>query len=276
MKTFKYYIQLMRWDKPIGTLLLLWPTLAALWLASYGIPSWDLIIIFTLGVFVMRSAGCVINDIADQHFDKNVMRTRERPLAAGKIPVTHAWVIFFSLISMALLLVCQLNFITFMLAPWILLLVMLYPFSKRYTYWPQAVLGLTFYSSILMAFTAVQQHIPLTAIIFYISAALWAIAYDTEYAMVDRDDDKKIAIKSTALLFGHYDRLMIAILQTMVLLLWVVMGFIAHLSTLYFLALIIISAFMLYQHVLLRKQQYFKAFSNNHWIGLILFIAIVA
>jgi 4-hydroxybenzoate polyprenyltransferase len=274
---FKFYAQLMRWDKPIGSLLLLWPTLAALWLASGGLPSWRMIVIFTLGVFVMRSAGCVINDIADRKFDRHVARTQQRPLTTGNVSLMQAWLLFLSLASIAFFLVLQLNHITIALAPWVLLCVIIYPFTKRFTYWPQAVLGLTFYTSILMAFTAVQNHLSYIAIIFYISAVLWAIVYDTQYAMADREDDKKIAIKSTAILFEQHDCSIIGLLQVLVLLTWCILGLLIHATLFYFIALGGIILLMGYQQYLLQRKNtadYFKAFLNNHWIGLALFLGV--
>lgn len=270
----KYTIQLMRWDKPIGILLLLWPTLAALWLANGAMPAWKLIIIFSLGVLIMRSAGCVINDIADRKFDSQVTRTKQRPLASGQLSMKQAWLVFSALIIIALILVSQLNLVTFILAPWVLLLTIIYPFTKRFTYWPQFILGLTFNSSILMAFTAVQHSIPWIAIIFYISMVIWTIAYDTEYAMADYEDDKKIAIKSTALLFKQYSQFIIGIAQSLVLILWFFVGEMAQLPRIYDLGLVVIAGLMLYQHYLMAKKQPFTAFLNNQWIGLILFFTI--
>ncbi len=222
----KQYALLMRLHRPIGSLLLLWPTLWALWIASNGRPNQFILFIFILGVLVMRSAGCVINDIADRHFDPHVARTRARPLAAGNIKLIEAIILFIVLCIIALTLVLQLNIFTIKLAFIGLALAIIYPFTKRFTYWPQLFLGAAYAWSIPMAFAAQTQHLPGLCWVLYFTAVLWPIAYDTMYAMVDKPDDLLIGIKSTAILFGDYDKIMVLFIQISVLiLLWLISRF---------------------------------------------------
>ena len=207
------YKQLMRTDKPIGTLLLLWPTYWALWLANGGLPSWHLFVVFSLGVFVMRSAGCVINDFADRKIDGAVKRTATRPLALGKVSAGEALSLFLGLILIAFVLVLTLNWQTIVLSFGALALASCYPFMKRYTHLPQVVLGAAFSWSIPMAFMASQQQVPMIAWWLFAANLIWTVAYDTMYAMVDRDDDLKLGVKSTAVLFADNDRVIIAALN---------------------------------------------------------------
>lgn len=203
------YAQLMRIDRPIGTLLLLWPTLWALWLANEGMPPWHLLVIFTAGVFIMRAAGCVINDYADRNFDGHVERTQHRPLAAGKIAPRNALILFTGLGILAFALVCLTNTFTIALSFGGIALAACYPFMKRHTHLPQLVLGAAFSWGIPMAFSASLSELPPTAWLVFTANLLWTVVYDTQYAMVDRDDDLKIGIKSTAILFGEQDKMII-------------------------------------------------------------------
>jgi 4-hydroxybenzoate polyprenyltransferase len=271
LKNYKAYCRLMRLHRPIGTFLLLWPTLWALWIAGQGTPRWDIIFIFASGVFIMRSAGCVINDYADRNFDGHVARTKDRPLVTGEATPKEALILFGVLVLIAFGLVLFLNIFTIFLAPIGLLLASLYPFAKRYTYWPQAVLGAAYAWSIPMAFAALTNHIPSTAWLLYFITVLWTIVYDTEYAMVDREDDKKIAIKTTALLFGKRDRLIIGLLQCTVI---VLLNFI----DVHYLALFSVALLFIYQQYLIKDRipkNCFKAFLNNNWVGLIIWLGLL-
>lgn len=272
------YWQLARLDKPIGSLLLLWPTWWALWLASGGFPALSLLVIFTLGVFVMRSAGCVINDYADRHFDGHVKRTAQRPLPAGRLNIIQALLFFAFLVVIAFLLVWQLNRFTIYLSVGGLLLAAIYPFMKRITSLPQLVLGMAFSWAIPMAYAAVTGHLSLTCWLLFLANLMWTIAYDTMYAMVDRDDDVKIGIKSTAILFGVHDRLYIALLQLATLLLLWLAGWLEKLAQPYFIALLLTLGLFLYQQWLIRLRQRdacFRAFLNNNWVGLLVFVGIL-
>lgn len=277
LSRIKPYWELMRFHKPIGTLLLLWPTLWALWVAHKGFPNIKNLTIFVLGVVVMRAAGCVINDFADRHFDGRVTRTQHRPIATGEISPKKALTLFFALCAIAFFLVLHTNLHTIILAVFALLIAMIYPFMKRYTHWPQLVLGIAFSFSIPMAFTAENNNAFFIAGLMMLTNVLWTIAYDTQYAMVDRADDLKIGIKSTAILFGKYDQWIIGFLQCCVIVLLYVLGFLLSLSYIYFMAVFAAFLLFLYQLYLLSQrdtQQYFQAFLNNQWVGLIVFIGI--
>ncbi len=272
------YWQLARLDKPIGTLLLLWPTLWALWLASTGAPSFSLFLIFTAGVFVMRSAGCVINDYADRRFDGYVKRTASRPLPAGRLTASRALLFFLLLVLLAFILVWQLNQFTIYLSVGGLLLAAIYPFMKRVTSLPQVVLGMAFSWSIPMAYGAVTETLNVTCWLLFLANLLWTVAYDTMYAMVDRDDDLKIDVKSTAILFGERDRLYIALLQLGTLGLLILTGWLEQLTASYFISLLLAAALFLYQQWLIRHRQRdacFRAFLNNNWVGMLIFAGIV-
>ncbi|NMR24498.1 4-hydroxybenzoate octaprenyltransferase [Pseudoalteromonas sp. NEC-BIFX-2020_015] len=274
-----YYKQLMRTDKPIGTLLLLWPTYWALWLASNGTPSLVNLIVFSLGVFVMRSAGCVINDYADREIDGSVKRTEQRPLAAGLVCSGEALSLFFLLIIIAFGLVLLLSWPTMLLSVGALLLAFSYPFMKRYTHLPQMVLGAAFGWAIPMAYMAATGDVPLQAWLLFTANVLWTMAYDTMYAMVDRDDDLKIGVKSTAILFGHFDRLIIFILNTVFIVLLAVVGVISDLDTPYWLGVLVACGFLVYQQSLIHtrdRERCFKAFLNNHYVGMVVFVGLVA
>lgn len=271
------YWQLARLDRPIGTMLLLWPTYWALWLASGGAPSLDLLLIFTLGVVVMRSAGCVINDLADRHVDGFVARTKQRPLAAGRLSVPQALVFFLFLLLLALGLVLTLNRFTVLLSLIGLGLALLYPFMKRVTHLPQLVLGMAFSWAIPMVWGAVWEQLPLSCWLLFLANCCWTIAYDTYYAMVDRDDDLRIGVKSTAILFGRFDRLMIALLQGVTLLLLAWVGKLELLEWPYYLSLLVAALLALYQLWLSRgreREGCFQAFLHNNWFGLVIFVGV--
>ena len=273
-----HYFRLMRFDKPIGILLLLWPTLWALWLSADGIPSFKTLIIFILGVVVMRAAGCIINDFADRNIDKYVERTQFRPLTIGAVGTIEAIVLFGILCLFALGFIVLLNRLTMLLAIVGIILVVIYPFLKRITHLPQFWLGLTFSWSIPMAFTAEQKGgISITAWFLFITGICWVTAYDTQYAMVDREDDLKVGLKSTAILFGRYDRLMIALLQGGMLLLLGILGGRLKLNYWFYLGLLVALGLMIYQQILIRYRKpknCFAAFRNNNWVGLVIFLGI--
>ncbi len=277
----------MRFDKPIGIYLVLWPTLWGLFFAAEGLPKTHLLIIFTLGCVLMRAAGCVINDYADRHFDKHVNRTKDRPLTSGRVSEKEALLLFTGLCLVAFILVLFTNKLTILLSIVALFLAIIYPFTKRYISLPQAWLGIAFGWGIPMAFAAQLDlshfsNLPITAWKFLVANICWAIAYDTMYAMVDREDDLKIGVKSSAILFGKYDRLIIGILQIATLIvLFDVMTDLGHdwqSASFYFSGLGIASCLMLYQQYLLKDRKHelcFKAFLNNHWVGLSVLIGII-
>lgn len=273
------FVQLSRIDKPIGIYLLLWPTLWALWIAGDGSPSVANVLIFILGVVLMRAAGCVINDIADRKVDGHVKRTEQRPLASGKISTREALVFFFVLLALSFLLVLCTNTATIELSLGALVLAASYPFMKRYTHWPQVVLGMAFSWGMPMAFTAQTGHLPAIAWLLYLANLLWTVAYDTYYAMVDRDDDLRIGVKSTAVLFGHNDRLIIAILQGLTIACLLLAGTRVGLGGWYHLGLVAAAACFVWEYWKTRKRERmacFNAFLHNHWAGLAIFIGIVA
>jgi len=271
------YIRLMRLDKPIGSLLLLWPTYWALFLSADGWPDLDILFIFTSGVFIMRTAGCVINDFADRKIDKHIVRTQQRPLATGEISSNSALVLFGLLLLIALGLVLQTNILTLKLSLIAVLLATLYPFTKRWTNLPQLVLGAAFGMSIPMAFSAQTGVVPLTAWLVFIATLVWTLIYDTFYAMADRDEDLKIGVKSTAILFAKYDQIIITLLQILLIIVLILIGNVFDLGLIYDFSLVIISFFMIYHQFLLKKRQkeeYFKAFLNNNFIGMTAFLGI--
>lgn len=275
----KLYWQLTRFHKPIGILLLLWPTLWALWIAGAGQPSWSVVLVFVLGVTLMRAAGCVINDYADRDIDPHVERTRNRPLANGSVKPNEALALFGGLIALAFLLVLLMNRLTILLSFGGAFLAALYPFMKRYTHLPQLFLGLAFAWAVPMAFAAQQNEVPPIAWLIFVATVIWAIVYDTMYAMVDRDDDIKIGVKSTALLFGDLDRLFIGGLQLLLLLALIAVGMQAGLGWCYGLGLLAAAGLSLYQQKLIaerRREDCFKAFLNNNWYGMAVFLGIFA
>jgi 4-hydroxybenzoate polyprenyltransferase len=266
-----------RMDKPIGTYLLLWPTFWALWVASDGWPSLHLLVVFGLGVFVMRSAGCVINDFADRKVDGKVERTKNRPLVSGMMTKEEAIMLFGVLIGVALGLVLTLSWPTIYLSVVALLLASSYPFMKRYTHLPQVVLGAAFSWGMIMAFSEAHGSIPLIAWLLFIANLLWTVAYDTMYAMVDRDDDLKIGVKSTAILFGEHDKRIIGFLQLMMLGLLFTLGDILAFGWPYQLSLVVVAGMFAYQQMLIaerEREKCFQAFLHNHWVGMIIFIGI--
>ncbi|WP_275289081.1 4-hydroxybenzoate octaprenyltransferase [Halomonas elongata] len=271
------FLHLTRLDRPIGTWLLMWPTLWALWMAAQGVPERRIVLVFVAGVYLMRAAGCVVNDYADRHFDGHVKRTRNRPLATGRISEREAKGLFVTLVLLAFALVWLTNPFTVMLSVGGVFLAFIYPFMKRYTHLPQVFLGAAFSWGIPMAFGAVLGHIPAEAWLLLAANVAWTVAYDTEYAMVDRDDDLKIGIKSTAVLFGRADKLMIGLLQlvTLTLLAWV--GHSLGLGLFFWLGLAAMAATFVHQQRLIRgrdRDRCFQAFLNNHWSGLLVFAGI--
>ena len=271
------YFRLMRLNKPIGIYLLLWPTYWALFLSAGGWPDIDLLIIFTFGVIITRSAGCVINDYADRDIDKHIARTRDRPITAGEISPKAALLLFFALGLVAFALVLLTNTLTIKISFIALALAVLYPFSKRWTNLPQLVLGLAFAMSVPMAFSAQTGTVTASAGWIFLATVLWTLIYDTLYAMADRDEDLKIGVKSTAILFAKYDQIFITLLQVLLMIVFIKIGNLFDLGTFYDISLIIILLFMIYHQFLIKKRQkmdYFKAFINNHFIGMTLFLGI--
>ncbi|WP_240494317.1 4-hydroxybenzoate octaprenyltransferase [Pantoea sp. 1.19] len=277
MSKFQACCRLMRIDKPIGTLLLLWPTYWALWLAADGVPPLQPLLIFTLGVFVMRAAGCVINDYADRKVDGHVKRTRLRPLPSGAISRREAKMLFAALVLVAFGLVLTLNGLTIALSFVGLALAWSYPFMKRYTHLPQVVLGAAFGWAIPMGWAAVSGALPLSCWLLFLANICWTVAYDTQYAMVDRDDDLKIGVKSTAILFGRYDKAIIGLLQLATLLLLVAVGRIHQLGGVFYAGLLLAGGLFIYQQWLIAgrdRDACFRAFMNNNAAGLILFAGV--
>ena len=271
------YHRLMRTDKPIGALLLLWPTLWALWVATPGLPPLWILAVFVAGVWLMRAAGCVVNDYADRKFDGHVKRTANRPLPSGDVTEKEARTLFVVLILLSFLLVLTLNTMTILLSVAALALAWVYPFMKRYTHLPQVVLGAAFGWSIPMAFAAVSESVPLSCWLMFLANILWAVAYDTQYAMVDRDDDLKIGVKSTAILFGRQDKLIIGILQVAVLGLMVGIGYLNQLNGAFYAAIAAAGVLFIYQQKLIanrEREACFKAFLNNNYVGLVLFLGL--
>lgn len=269
--------RLMRTDKPIGALLLLWPTLWALWVATPGIPPLWILAVFVAGVWLMRAAGCVVNDYADRKFDGHVKRTSRRPLPSGDVSEKEARLLFAVLVVLSFLLVLTLNTMTILLSVAALALAWVYPFMKRYTHLPQVVLGAAFGWSIPMAFSAVSEALPLSCWLMFLANILWAVAYDTQYAMVDRDDDVKIGIKSTAILFGEHDRTIIGILQIGVLVLLAAIGWLNGLHWEYYWSLFIAAGLFFWQQKLIFRRERddcFKAFLNNNYVGLVVFLGL--
>lgn len=272
------YYRLMRMDRPIGTFLLLWPTLWALWIAGEGHPDGQLLLIFALGVFLMRSAGCVINDYADRDFDPHVERTVARPLAAGEATAKEALALFFALCLTAFGLVLMTNKLTVMLSFGAVALAALYPFMKRYTHWPQVFLGAAFSMAIPMAFAAQTNAVPAGVWLLFAANICWVIAYDTMYAMVDIDDDLKIGVKSTAILFGNRVREIIALFQAAFIGLMTAAGLSFGLDWPYYAGLAVAAAFAIYHQTLIfrcKRDDCFRAFLNNNLLGMALFIGTV-
>ncbi len=271
------YVQLTRLHRPIGILLLLWPTLWGIWIAGGGYPAWHIVVIFTLGTVLMRSAGCVINDYADRHIDSHVKRTRERPLASGKISEAEALWLAAALTLAAFLLVLMLNALTLLLSIPAVFLAASYPFTKRFFAIPQAYLGIAFGFGIPMAFAAQLGGIPPVAWLLLLANVFWAIAYDTEYAMVDRDDDIHLGIHSSALLFGKYDVAAVMACYAATLVLLAITGRMAGLGWAFYAGLAVAAGVALYHYTLIRNRnraQCFKAFLHNNWFGAVVFAGV--
>jgi len=272
------YSQLMRFNRPVGTLLLLWPTIAALWIASEGIPGISVLLVFVFGTVTMRAAGCVINDFADRNIDRHVTRTQNRPLTTGAVSEFEALALFAGLCTVALILVSLLNRFTLYFSVGGVLIAIAYPFMKRWTYMPQAVLGAAFSWGILMTFAAVRNEVPPVAWLMFTASLLWIIAYDTLLAMVDREDDIKIGIKSTAILFGDAVPWAVMSLQLATLGLFVLLAQNLAYSAAFYVALLVIAALFAFQQKLIRRAKhpaYFAAFNNNIWVGFTLFVGVV-
>ena len=278
----KLYSELIRWDRPAGWLLLLWPTLSALWLASHGFPGWHLLVVFTLGTFLMRSAGCCLNDVADRDFDKHVKRTAQRPVTSGKLSSKEALAVgaVLALCAFGLVLTTNITAITWSFAA--LGIAIVYPFAKRYVAMPQAVLGVAFSFGIPMAFAAVQSRVPLLAWMLLMGNLFWVIAYDTEYAMVDRDDDLKIGMKTSAITFGRFDVAAVAASYAIYLAIWYFVLFtqvIRAQAAILLVAIGVALAQAVWHIMLIRKRERddcFKAFRLNHWLGFTVFLGIAA
>lgn len=272
------YSELVRFNRPIGTLLLLWPSLWALWIAAKGPPSFGVVLIFVLGVTLTRSAGCAINDFADRNIDGLVERTSKRPLATGTVSPKEAVAVFVVLSLLAFGLVLLLNRQTVYMSFVAIVLVIIYPFMKRHTHLPQLILGMAFGWAVPMAFMAITEGVPPAAWLLYLAAVIWALIYDTQYAMVDRDDDIRIGVKSTAILFGEHDRLMIGLLQLFMLGVLLIVGSKSGLGLYYNLGVAAAAGFALYQQYLIRDRDRagcFNAFLNNNWFGASVFIGLV-
>ena len=273
------YEKLIRLDKPIGILLLLWPTLWALWLSSRGHPDWKIVWIFILGTVLMRSAGCAINDYADRDFDAKVARTRERPLATGLIKPIEALIVATVLILASFALVLKLNALTIKLSIVAVIIAAIYPFTKRFFSLPQAVLGLAFGFGIPMAFAAHTNNVPWAAWQLLAANVFWAIAYDTEYAMVDRDDDRKIGIRTSAITFGRHDVAAVMGSQALFLLIMVWIGRLFRPGWLFYLGLAVAAGLVAAQYLMIRDRDpagCFRAFRHNNWIGAAIFAGIFA
>ncbi len=272
------YSRLMRTDRPIGSLLLLWPTYWALWIAARGVPDWHILIIFTIGVFSMRAAGCVINDFADRKFDGSVERTKNRPLPRGDVTEKEAKILFAVLVLVSFGLVLTLNTMTIWLSVAGLALAWVYPFVKRVSHLPQVVLGAAFGWSIPMAFAAVSESLPAECWLLFAVNIVWSVVYDTQYAMVDRNDDLKIGVKSTAILFGRFDKMIIGILQLVMILMLLWIGLMVNLSGIFYWALLLAGALFVYQQRLMADRERdpcFQAFMNNNYVGFILFLGML-
>jgi 4-hydroxybenzoate polyprenyltransferase len=272
------YVQLTRLHRPIGILLLLWPTLWGVWIAGKGHPAWQIVAIFTIGTVLMRSSGCAVNDYADRHIDKHVKRTQDRPLTSGKISERETLWVAVVLALVSFILILPLNPLTWVLAFPALFLAASYPFTKRFFAIPQAYLGIAFGFGIPMAFAAQTGHVPAVAWVLLLANVFWAIAYDTEYAMVDRDDDVHLGIHSSALLFGKHDVLAVMLCYMFALVFLAIAGMMAKLGIMYFVGLIVAEAVALYHYLLIRnrnRERCFKAFLHNNWFGAVVFAGVI-
>ena len=268
------YERLMRLDKPIGTLLLLWPTFWGLWIAADGRPSWWLVWIFALGTLLMRSAGCIVNDYADRDFDRHVKRTAQRPLTAGQVSGTEAWILAAILAAASFVLIYRLNRLVWELSVIAVLLAVSYPFTKRFFALPQAYLGIAFGFGIPMSFAAVLEAVPTVAWWLLAANIFWAIAYDTEYAMVDRDDDLRLGIRTSAITFGKYDVTAVMLCYVITFALLAYIGLQKQFGALYYAGIVVAMAMALYHYTLIRdrsREGCFKAFMHNNWLGAAVF-----
>lgn len=273
------YLRLVRMDKPIGSLLLLWPTLNALWIASSGLPSLSLLVVFVAGTVLMRSAGCAVNDYADRDFDRYVKRTAGRPITSGRIHAWEALVIAVGLVLVSFLLIVPLNALTKKLALVALLVAITYPFTKRFFAIPQAYLGIAYSFGIPMAFAAIRNHVPPLAWLMLAANVCWTVAYDTEYAMVDRDDDIRIGIRTSALTFGRFDVLAVMLCYAATLGIYVWIGARLSFGPLYWFGWVVAAGCAIYHYTLIRGRERmpcFKAFLHNNWLGGALFAGIAA
>jgi 4-hydroxybenzoate polyprenyltransferase len=278
MNKLALYFRLIRLDKPIGTVLLLWPTLCALWLAQQGVPDWRLLLIFTLGTFLMRSAGCAINDYADQDIDKFVKRTAERPITSGRISGKEALAVAGVLTVLAFCLILPLNALTKQLSVAAVIIAGTYPYFKRFFAIPQAYLGIAFGFGIPMGFAAITDAVPIVAWLLLLGNVFWAVAYDTEYAMVDRDDDLKIGIKTSAITFGRYDVAIVMFCYAVFLLLWLACGWYLGLRYWFVAGLLVAAGCAVYHYTLIRARERmpcFAAFRHNNWLGAAVFAGVV-
>lgn len=273
----KIYAQLMRLDKPIGILLLLWPMLWGLWFAARGLPDWHILIIFILGTILMRSAGCVINDFADRKIDPHVERTKNRPMATGRVSAKEAWLLATGLSLIAFLLIQPLNQLTILLSVPALFLAGTYPFTKRFFAMPQAYLGIAFSFGIPMAFAAQTNSLPPVIWILMLANLFWVIAYDTAYAIVDKPDDLKIGIKTSAITFGQFDVLGVMLCHACFIAIMLVIGQMQQMNLAYYTGLMIAAGLSAYQYTLIRHRDRalcFKAFLHNNWVGMVVFMGI--
>ncbi len=273
------YLDLIRWNRPAGSYLLLWPTLSALWLASGGFPGWHLLAVFTLGTVLMRSAGCCVNDVADRHFDRHVKRTAERPVTRGAISARAALAFGAVLAFTAFLLVLTTNLPTVLWSVAALAVTLIYPYTKRFFSMPQAVLGVAFSFGIPMAFSAVRGEVPAVAWALLLGNLFWVLAYDTEYAMVDRDDDLKIGIRTSAITLGRFDVAAVMAFYAAYLAVWGAIGERLGMGVTYFVGITAGVALASWHYTLIRdrsREGCFRAFRLNHWVGLVVFAGVVA
>jgi 4-hydroxybenzoate polyprenyltransferase len=272
------YLDLIRWSRPAGTYLLLWPTLSALWIAAGGFPGWHLLAVFVLGTFLMRSAGCAVNDVADRDFDKHVKRTAQRPVTSGALGVKEALLVGAALALLAFALVLTTNVPTILWSFAALAVAVVYPFTKRFLSMPQAVLGVAFSFGIPMAFSAVLGQVPWVAWLLLVGNLCWVLAYDTEYAMVDRDDDLKIGIHTSAITLGRFDVAAVMLFYALYLLVWAAAGVLLALGFAYFLGLLVAAGMALWHYLLIKdrtREGCFKAFRLNHRLGLAVFVGLL-
>ena len=272
------YLDLIRWDRPAGSYLLLWPTLSALWIASGGFPGWHLLIVFTLGTFLMRSAGCAVNDVADRDFDRHVKRTAQRPVTSGAVSPREALWLGAGIALLAFLLVLTTNSVAVMWSFAALAVSIFYPFTKRFFSMPQAVLGVAFSFGIPMAFAAVQQRVPALAGWLLLGNLFWVLAYDTEYAMVDRDDDVKLGLRTSAVTLGRFDVAAVMLFYAAFIAIWAVLGWQIGLGWPYFAGLAAAALIASWHYTLIRdrsREGCFRAFRLNHWVGFAVFVGVV-